>query len=72
MKNFKFFGKNKGNINTSQFNTDELEFWGVSPLLYNPYTFSACKHMLYRHISSGEIIKRERIYEGHPLWNYSD
>lgn len=72
VSDFKFFKDNKNYGNPSDYDLIGFEFVGVSPLLYNPYTFSPVKRILLRDITNGNIVKGDEIYEGHPMWNYNN
>jgi hypothetical protein len=69
MRNFKFFQKTQ----LKWFNPDENHVViGVTPMMYNPHTFTPSKCILYRNITTNETIKGEVIYEGHAYWNYNE
>ncbi len=64
MRQFKFFEK-KVDLKIPE----GYKYHDTTPLIYNPYTFSAIKWIIIKHIDTGETIKHHQITEGHPLWN---
>lgn len=73
MRKFKFLSKSKyTEADVEYYETDEFEFAGVTPIMYDPTTFDAVKCMLYRNRETGSIIKGNVIDEHHPLWNYNE
>ena len=56
--------------NPEYYNTREFEFIGVTPILFEPITFSATRSMLFRNRETGETTQGQIIRENHPMWNY--
>jgi len=54
------------------YNTDEYVFFDVTEVMpdfddHRPYKF-----MLFRHIEEGNTVEGQRIYPGHPMYNFPD
>lgn len=69
MKPFKFFQKQNKRLNYHPLG-EYYVVVGVTPIMYNPYTFIPSKCIMYRNVITNETIKGEEINEGHPYWNY--
>lgn len=69
MRDFKFL---KGQKNSREYDSPGFEFAGVSPIIYNPYTFSQVRYMLFRNTTNGEVIRGNQINDEHPMWNHND
>ena len=67
MRNFKFFQKKQ----LERWNPDDnYMVIGVTPIMYNPYTFIPSKCIMYKNLTTNVIFKGEEINEGHPFWNH--
>ena len=67
MRNFKFFQKKQLEWHNPD---DNYMVIGVTPIMYNPYTFIPSKCIMYKNLTTNVIFKGEEINEGHPFWNY--
>jgi len=54
------------------YNTDELIFFDVTQVMFDPDNHRAYKFMLFRHIEEGNTVEGQRIYSDHPMWNFPD
>jgi len=54
------------------YNTDELIFFDVTQVMFDPNSLSPYKFMLFRHIEEGNTVQGQRIYSDHPMWNFPD
>ena len=54
------------------YNTDELIFFDVTQVMFDPDNHRAYKFMLFRHIEEGNTVEGQRIYPGHPMYNFPD
>ena len=80
MKDFKFFKKPDkifpewmdrmdDHILGNQPPMEDCVVVGTTPIIINPRTFEAQRNILYRNITTNEIIKGEIINPGHLYWN---
>jgi hypothetical protein len=74
-------GQNYANVNPNPpiderypefYNTDELIFFDVTPVMPDPNNERPYKFMLFRHIEDGNTIRGSRITSEHPMWNFPD
>jgi hypothetical protein len=54
------------------YNTDELIFFDVTPVIPDPNSNRPYKFMLFRHIEEGNTVQGSRITSEHPMWNFPD
>lgn len=54
------------------YNTDEFVFFDVTQVMFDPDNHRAYKFMLFRHIEDGNTVEGQRIYPGHPMYNFPD
>ena len=54
------------------YNTDEFIFFDVTESMFDYDNRLPYKHMLFRHIEDGDTIEGDRIYPGHPMFNFPD
>jgi hypothetical protein len=54
------------------YNTDEMIFFDVTQVMFDPDNHRAYKFMLFRHIEEGNTVEGQRIYPGHPMYNFPD
>ena len=54
------------------YNTDELVFFDVTQVMFDLDNHRAYKFMLFRHIEEGNTVQGQRIYPGHPMYNFPD
>jgi hypothetical protein len=52
------------------YNTDEMIFFDVTQVMFDPDNHRAYKFMLFRHIEDGNTVEGQRIYPGHPMYNF--
>jgi hypothetical protein len=74
-------GQNFNNVNPPRpidetypefYNTDELIFFDVTPVMPDPNSERPYKFMLFRHIEEGNTVRGSRITPEHPMWNFPD
>jgi len=74
-------GQNYDNVNPNPpidetypeyYNTDELIFFDVTPVMPDPNSERPYKFMLFRHIEEGNTVQGSRITSEHPMWNFPD
>jgi hypothetical protein len=74
-------GQNYANVNPNPpidetypefYNTDELIFFDVTPVMLDPNSERPYKFMLFRHIEEGNTVEGQRIYSDHPMYNFPD
>lgn len=74
-------GQNFNNVNPDPpiderypefYNTDELIFFDVTPVMPDPIWSEPYKFMLFRHIEDGNTVQGQRITPEHPMWNFPD
>ena len=74
-------GQNFANVNPNPpiderypefYNTDELIFFDVTPVMPDPIWLEPYKFMLFRHIEEGNTVQGSRITSEHPMWNFPD
>ena len=74
-------GQNFNNVNPNPpiderypefYNTDELIFFDVTPVMPDPNSEHPYKFMLFRHIEEGNTVQGSRITSEHPMWNFPD
>jgi len=74
-------GQNFNNVNPPRpidetypefYNTDELIFFDVTPVMPDPNSEHPYKFMLFRHIEGGNTVQGQRIYSDHPMYNFPD
>jgi len=74
-------GQNFANVNPNPpiderypefYNTDELIFFDVTPVMPDPNSEHPYKFMLFRHIEEGNTVQGSRITSEHPMWNFPD
>ena len=74
-------GQNFANVNPPRpidetypefYNTDELIFFDVTPVMPDPNSNRPYKFMLFRHIEEGNTVQGQRIYSDHPMYNFPD
>lgn len=54
------------------YNTDDHVFFDVTQVIEDPIWLEPYKFMLFRHIEDGNTVQGQRIYPGHPMWNFPD
>jgi hypothetical protein len=54
------------------YNTDELIFFDVTEVMFDPISLDSYKYMCFRHIEEGNTIRGSRITPEHPMWNFPD
>ena len=54
------------------YNTDELIFFDVTEVMFDPIWLEPYKFMLFRHIEDGNTVQGSRITSEHPMWNFPD
>ena len=54
------------------YNTDEYVFFDVTEVMPDPDSNQPYKFMLFRHIEEGNTVEGQRIYPGHPMYNFPD
>jgi len=54
------------------YNTDELIFFDVTEVMYDPVWSEPYRFMCFRHIEEGNTIRGSRITPEHPMWNFPD
>jgi hypothetical protein len=47
-------------------------FFDVTQVMFDPDNYRAYKFMLFRHIEEGNTVEGQRIYPGHPMYNFPD
>jgi hypothetical protein len=74
-------GQNFNNVNPNPpiderypefYNTDELIFFDVTPVMPDPNSERPYKFMLFRHIEEGNTGQGQRIGPEHPMYNFPD
>jgi hypothetical protein len=74
-------GQNYANVNPNPpiderypefYNTDELIFFDVTPVMPDPNSDGPYKYMLFRHIEDGNTVQGSRITPEHPMYNFPD
>jgi len=74
-------GQNFNNVNPNPpidetypefYNTDELIFFDVTEVMFDPISSEQYKYMCFRHIEEGNTIRGSRITPEHPMWNFPD
>jgi hypothetical protein len=73
MRPFKFLSKHRYTESDKEYyDTDEFELVGITPALYEPFTFDATKCMLFKNRETGEVIRGNVITINHPMWDYHE
>ena len=54
------------------YNTDELIFFDVTEVMFDPIWSEPYRYMCFRHIEEGNTIRGSRITPEHPMWNFPD
>jgi hypothetical protein len=54
------------------YNTDELIFFDVTEVMFDPIWSEPYRYMCFRHIEDGNTIRGSRITPEHPMWNFPD
>ena len=54
------------------YNTDELIFFDVTEVMFDPISTEQYRYMCFRHIEEGNTIRGSRITPEHPMWNFPD
>ena len=54
------------------YNTDEYVFFDVTEVIPDLDNNRPYKFMLFRHIEDGNTVEGQRIYPGHPMYNFPD
>ena len=54
------------------YHTEEFLFFDVTQVMFDPDNHRAYKFMLFRHIEEGNTVEGQRIYPGHPMYNFPD
>jgi len=54
------------------YNTDELIFFDVTEVMFDPIWLEPYKVMLFRHIEEGNTVQGQRIGPEHPMYNFPD
>jgi len=74
-------GQNFNNVNPNPpiderypefYNTDELIFFDVTEVMFDPIWLEPYKVMLFRHIEEGNTVQGQRIGPEHPMYNFPD
>ena len=54
------------------YNTDQLIFFDVTEVMYDPVWSEPYRYMCFRHREFGNTLRGSRITPEHPMWNFPD
>jgi len=58
--------------NPRYYDTDMFIFFDVTEAMFDYDNRLPYKHMLFRNIEEGNTVEGNRIYPGHPMYNFPD